>query len=169
MYPDLSYFFHDLFGTTPDNWTSIFKTFGLFLVLAILSAAYILFIELKRKEKVGLLKPGTMTVVEGKPASIGEILSNALFGFILGFKLLYIFQNFSEFQADAGGVVLSAKGNWLGGVIGAILVAGWKYWDGQKRKKDPPLEKTVPVWPHERIGDITLLGCLLRYCWRQGV
>ena len=37
MYPDLSYLFHDLFGTPADNWLSIFKTFGLLLVLAIIA------------------------------------------------------------------------------------------------------------------------------------
>ncbi len=49
MYPDLSYFFHAVFGTPVDNWTSVFKTFGFFLVLAILGAAFFLYKELKRR------------------------------------------------------------------------------------------------------------------------
>ena len=60
MYPDLSYIFHDLVGTDQDNWLSIFKTFGMFLVLAILTAAYFFHRELKRKAGQGLfrLPPG---------------------------------------------------------------------------------------------------------------
>ena len=34
MYPNLSYLLHDLIGTDPDNWTSIFQTFGLLMALA---------------------------------------------------------------------------------------------------------------------------------------
>jgi prolipoprotein diacylglyceryl transferase len=158
MYPDLSYFLHYLLGTQPDNWTSIFKTFGLFLVLAILGAAYILSSELKRKEKEGLLRPSQMKITEGLPASWSELLSNAVFGFILGFKLVYIVQNFSEFQHDPAGIVLSGKGNFLAGIIGAILLTGWKYWEGQKNKKPQPITKEITVWPHQRIGDITLIA-----------
>jgi prolipoprotein diacylglyceryl transferase len=158
MYPDLSYLLHDLLGTQPDNWTSIFKTFGLFLVLAILGAAYILFIELKRKEKEGLLRPGKEKITEGLPATLSELISNAVFGFILGFKLIYIAQNFPEFQMDPAGVVLSGKGNLLAGVIGALLMTGWKYWEGQKRKKPQPIAKEITVWPSQRIGDITLIA-----------
>jgi hypothetical protein len=54
MYPDLSYFLHDVFGTAPDNWTSVVKTFGFFLALSFLTAAYLLFLELKRKKAEGL-------------------------------------------------------------------------------------------------------------------
>ncbi|HRF37755.1 MAG TPA: hypothetical protein PK198_03110, partial [Saprospiraceae bacterium] len=65
MYPDLSYVFHDLIGTPADNWLSIFKTYGLFLVLAVLSAAVILQAELRRKSREGLLLPHTETLTEG--------------------------------------------------------------------------------------------------------
>lgn len=158
MYPDLSYFLHDLLGTNPDNWTSIFKTFGLFLVLAILSAAYALFLELKRKEKQGLLHPVKAKIIEGAPASLGELISNAVFGFILGFKLVYIIQHFAAFQLDPAGLVFSGKGNWITGLVGLVLLSGVKYWEGQKRKKPQPEVREVEIWPHQRIGDITLIA-----------
>ena len=65
MYPDLSYILHALIGTQPDNVFSIVKTFGLFLVFAILSAAFMLAKELKRKEDEGLLKSVKVKVIEG--------------------------------------------------------------------------------------------------------
>ena len=57
MYPDLSYVFHDLFGTAADNWLSIFKTFGLLVALAVLTAAYLLRLELERRVLANLDHP----------------------------------------------------------------------------------------------------------------
>ena len=90
MYPDLSYLFHDLLGTAPDNWLSVLKTFGVFLILAFIASAYVLNLELKRKEKEGLLQGFTEKERIGFPATWQEIATNALFGFIIGFKLPYI-------------------------------------------------------------------------------
>ncbi len=160
MYPDLSYFFHAIFGTQPDNWTSIFKTFGLFLVLAILGSAYLLYIELKRKANEGLFLPEKVKVEENKPATIGEFISNGIFGFILGFKLLYIAQNFSEFQGDAAGVVLSLEGNWIGGILGAIVFTGFRYWESQRAKKKEHKVYLKDIYPHHRIGDITIIAAV---------
>ncbi len=98
MYPDLSYIFHDLIGTAQDNWLSIFKTFGMFLVLAILTAAFLLHREMKRKAAQGLFKPEKVKVKENAPATTWDLVSNAVFGFILGFKGFYAISNFAEFQ-----------------------------------------------------------------------
>ena len=103
MYPDLSYMLHDLLGTEPDNATSIVKTFGLLLVIAILTAAYMLMKELQRKEKQGLLQPVKESITIGKPASVSELVGNGLLGFFLGFKFLYIVQYFADFQLDPAG------------------------------------------------------------------
>ena len=160
MYPDLSYLFHDLFGTEPDNWTSIFKTFGLLLVISILAAAYLLYIELKRKKEEGLFTGTKLTVTQGAPASTWELISNAIFGFLVGFKLVYIFQNFGDFQQDAAGVLLSGKGNWIAGILLAGLFAGYRYWDKNKKKLPQPKTVTQTIYPHDRIGDITIMAAL---------
>jgi phosphatidylglycerol---prolipoprotein diacylglyceryl transferase len=156
MYPDLSYLLHDLFGTQPDNWTSIFKTFGLLLVISILVAAWILFKELLRKKEEGIFQGEKQKTVEGAPATWQELVSNGLFGFILGFKLVYLFQNFAEFQRDAADVLLSAKGNWPAGLVFGAIFAGLRYWEKNKAKLPKPVEKTVMLYPHDRIGDITI-------------
>ncbi len=160
MFPDLSYILHYFFGTEPDNWASIVKTFGLLLAIAILVSAYILYIELKRKEKEGLLKPVKVKVKEGMPASASELILNAVLGFLLGYKILYILLNVSEFRADASGVILSAKGSLIGGLLGAILLAGLKYREKQRKKLPKPKIKTVKIYPHDRIGDITIISAI---------
>ena len=160
MYPDLSYFLHHLIGTNPDNAFSIIKTFGLLLVIAILTAAFMLYQEFKRKEKLGWLTPSKIKITEGAPASPTELITNALLGFVLGFKILYIIQHFADFKIDPAEVILSTKGNWVGGVIGAILLAGLKYWEKKRMERTPPVEKTITVWPHDRIGDITIVAAI---------
>ena len=156
MYPDLSYLFHDLFGSQPDNWTSIFKTFGLLLVISILAAAYILWRELRRKKEEGIFQGEKTKTVEGSPASTSELISNGIFGFIVGFKLVYLFLHFGEFQADAAGVLLSTKGTWWAGLLFGLVFAGIRFWEKNRKKLPKPVEKTVLLYPHDRIGDITI-------------
>lgn len=160
MYPDLSYIFHALIGTEPDNWTSIFKTFGMFLVLAFLTAAWFFYIELKRKAGEGKFKAEKVKTVVGRPASVTDIISNAIFGFIVGFKFLYIFQNFGEFKNDAAGVLLSLKGEWWAGILLAIVFGGFRYWEGKKNALSKPKEVTHEIWPHDRIGDLTVMAAI---------
>lgn len=158
MYPDLSYILHNLIGTEVDNVFSIIKTFGLFLAIAIFTSAVFLNIELKRKEKEGLLGATLVKSTIGKPADIGEILLNALFGFFVGFKLLHIALNFTEFQADAPAFIFSKEGNILGGLLGTLIFAGLKYWEKEKQKLPKPKVVESLVYPSDRIGDITLIA-----------
>lgn len=160
MYPDLSYLLHDLIGTQPDNWTSIFKTFGMMLVISILSAAYFFYKELKRKADEGIFQPSKVKTVTGQPATAWELASNAIFGFIIGFKVLYIIQHFDAFQADAAGVMFSSKGNWLAGIAFGAIMAGAKYWERKKQQLPKPKEVTVSVYPHDRIGDLTITAAI---------
>ncbi len=160
MYPDLSYILHAILGTEPDNALSIVKTFGLFLILAFLASAAVLRHELKRKEQEGLMHPIKETFIEGRPATFFEIAGNALLGFILGFKLPYLFMHFAEFREDAAGVILSAKGTMIWGILAAGVFGFLKYWEYNRRKTDKPITKSVTVWPHQRIGDITVLAAV---------
>lgn len=160
MYPDLSYFFHDLLGTAPDNWLSVFKTFGVFLILAFLASAYVMLLELKRKEKEGLLHGFPEKVRTGFPATWQEMAQNAFFGFIIGFKVPYIIQHFDEFRPDPAGIILSGKGTMLWGIVAAAFFGFLKYWDHRKRQLPKPHIKEILVMPHQRIGDITILAAI---------
>lgn len=160
MYPDLSYLFHDLFGSDPDNWLSVFKTFGVLLILSFLASAYFLRLELKRKEEEGLLHGSVEKEKTGFPATGKEIAQNALFGFIIGWKLPYILQHFEEFKPDPAAILLSGKGTFLLGLVGAALFGFLKYWDHRKRQLAKPTIKEVMVSPYQRIGDITILAAI---------
>ena len=82
MYPNLYYAFRDLFGV---EWKFLrfVNTFGFFVAIAFLCAAFTLSLELKRKERQGLLLPEDQKIIIGKPASLLGILINLIFGFLL--------------------------------------------------------------------------------------
>ncbi|HFA48958.1 MAG TPA: hypothetical protein ENJ95_08075 [Bacteroidetes bacterium] len=156
MYPDLSYLFHDLFGTAPDNWTSIFKTFGVVLMFAFLTAAWFFYMELKRRAELGIFEGTKVRAISGEPAKMGELVSNAVFGFIVGFKGFYMFGHFAEFQKDPAAVLLSAKGDWLGGIVLMALFAGLLYWDKKRKALPKPKVEIGQIFPHDRIADLTM-------------
>ncbi len=156
MYPDLSYLFHALIGSQPDNWLSVFKTFGFFLALAFLASALTYYVELRRKAREGLLKPERVTIVEGKPASATEIIMNGLVGLILGGKGLYAVQHFVEFRHDPASIILSGKMHWPAALAGALVLGGLSWWESWRKRKDKPESREVDVWPHDRISEITV-------------
>lgn len=160
MYPDLSYLFHDLIGTAPDNGLSVFKTFGFFLALAFLASAYFYARELKRKAQEGLFTPIPETIIEGKPASIWDIASNVLLGLILAGKGWYAAEHFDVFRRDPASIILSTKINWTAGVLGAIALGVLAWWDARRRALPEPVEKTINVWPHQRISELTVTAAI---------
>ncbi|MCB0523852.1 MAG: prolipoprotein diacylglyceryl transferase [Saprospiraceae bacterium] len=160
MYPDLSYLFHDLFGTAPDNALSMLKTFGFFLAIAFIVSAIVFNYELKRKARAGIYTPAMKTMTIGLPASNGELISNAIVGFILGGKGLYAFHHFDTFRHDPASVILSSKMDWLGAILGAVMLTAITYFDGQRRKLEKPETKEVPVYPHDRISEMTVIAAV---------
>ncbi len=160
MYPNLSYLLHDLFGTARDNAFSIVQMFGLMLGLTFLTAAYILYKELKRKEAEGLLIPITSEEQVGTGAKWSEVLLNGLFGFILGFKLPIIMGDFAAFKDNAAGMVFSSQGNWMIAVLGLAAFGGYTFWQGQKSKLEQPKIVKRVTYPYQRIGDITVIAAI---------
>ncbi len=160
MYPDLSYLLHDLLGTARDNAFSLIKTFGFVLVLAFLASSYFFGKELKRKESDGLLKPSKEKVKVGYAATPLEIIFNALIGFFIGFKVIYLIQNYGEIGVDLFPFIASLQGNWIAGIVGALLFGGLHWYSKDKEKTSKPGIKEVAVYPHQRNTDITIRAAI---------
>jgi len=157
MYPTISDFLLDFFGL---NLPLPIQTFGFMLAISFFLAAYTLKLELLRKEKSGLLNYHVVTAVQGKPASIIEILSSAVTGFIIGFKLVFILFNYSEFVNDTQGVLLSSKGNVIGGLVVAALMSYIRYREGEKNKLPEVRVVKENVWPHQMVMNITFTAAI---------
>ncbi len=156
MYPNLYYVFKDWFGV---EWKKLefLNMFGLMVAIAFVVAAVVLSSELKRKEKLGLLTPREETIEVGKPASFFELFVNGLFGFLFGYKLFGLL--FTKPAAIAAqDYIFSKDGNVLGGLAIALVLMGLKWWEKNKQKLDKPERRTVRIWPHDRVGDIIILG-----------
>ena len=147
MYPNLYYAFKDLFGV---EWTGLrfINSFGFFVALAFIAAAFVITLELKRKESEGLLHAEDVKIEVGKPATIGELLVNFFLGFILGFKILGLFFSDSSLKDDPQQFIFSGEGSWPAGIILGLLFAGLK-WREKNRQKLPKVEqRTIRIWPH---------------------
>lgn len=161
MYPNLYFFFKEAFGVEWE-WARFLNSFGFFVALAFIAAAMVLTKGLQLKEKKGLLSPKEEKREFGKPASVGELISNAVLGFLMGYKII------GAFMVAGSGVnpqefIFSSKGSWGAGIFLAALFAGLRWYEKNKEKAAKPEVRMVRVWPHERVGDITVLAAVFGF------
>lgn len=135
-------------------------SFGFFVAIAFLVAAWLLSKELARKEQEGLLHPIPEKQVVGLPPKPAEIILNAAIGFVLGFKVGAIIADYATFSANPQAFVFSAEGSWLGGIMGLVLLGWLKYQERKKQQLPRPEERTVQVYPHQRVGDIVVIAAV---------
>lgn len=163
MYPNLGYLFEDLFHTKlsgPFTILYALQSFGFMMAMAFLAAAWTLYLEVKRKEKLQLLKPVLRKITVGAPASVSDLVLNGIAGFILGFKIIAIAFDLNDFTDNPQQFILSLRGNLWGGIIVGALLVYLKYREKEKERLAKPEEKTVQVWPRQMIGDITMVAAI---------
>jgi len=153
MFPTVSHFINYLFGV---NVPLPFNTFGVFVALAFVAGYWAFTKELKRKEALGLIHPTKRIITTGEPATTIELISNAFFGFIIGYKLIYALLNYRLFVDDAQTVLLSTKGNLLGGIALGAFFAYWDYKEKEKAKLPKPQKVQVTVHPHELMSNMVV-------------
>lgn len=159
MYPNLYYAIRDLFGI-PNPWRifSFINSFGFFVALSFIGAAVTLTRELMRKEREGLLPYREELMTIGKPASPTELTLNFILGFILGFKLVGLWTADPALTANIQDYIMSLQGNLPAGLALGVLLAGLKWYEKNKQKLPQPQEKKVRIWPHDRVGDLTIFA-----------
>ena len=162
MYPNLYYAFKDLFGVEATGLRFI-NSFGFFVALAFIVAAFVLTKELRRKESEGLLVAEDVKIEVGKPAGTGELLTNFLLGFLFGFKILGLFLSDSPLKDDPQQFIFSGEGSWPAGIVLGLLFAGFKWREKNKQKLIKPEERTIRIWPHDRVGDIVIYAALFGF------
>ncbi|MEO6135827.1 MAG: prolipoprotein diacylglyceryl transferase family protein [Ginsengibacter sp.] len=157
MYPNLYYALNDWFGWKI-NAFKIFYTFGIFVALAFIISAWVLTMELRRKEKEGLLKPREETITTGSPATFFELFINGLVGFIFGYKLIGAFIASRQQGVDLQEYIFSSEGSMIGGLLIGGVLAFLKYHEKNKQKLAKPEKRVIRIWPHDRVGDIVIFA-----------
>ena len=157
MYPNISYLLNDLFGV---YIPLPIQTFGFFVALAFIFSSWTLALELKRKEKIGLIKAVKRPKLVGQKISTTQLISAAAIGFIIVYKLLYAALNYSEFVGNPQAVILSAEGHFTGGLLGAILNTFLKHREYKKQELDQPKTVNETVHPYQLVGNITMIAAV---------
>ena len=158
MYPNLYYLIQDLFGIKISA-LQLVNTFGFFVALAFIGSGYVLYTELKRKEALGEFVAIEEEFILGAPASMGELATSLVFGFLFGFKIIgaFIIENALN---NPQAFILSLQGSVGAGIISAAIMVYLKWKEKDKVKLAKPETHKYMVWPHDRVGDIVLQAAL---------
>ena len=158
MYPNLYYLFWDLFGIKI-SVLKVVNSFGFFVAISFLVSAWLISREFKRRQALGYFTFTEKKITIGQPASTGELIANFILGFVFGYKILGIFFTKGA-MANPQGFIFSSSGSWMAGILlgGLFLFLKWK--DKNKSKLDKPEQRTVRIWPSDRVGDIVIISAI---------
>lgn len=151
MYPTITDFLQKTFGI---YIPLPIQTYGFFFALALLTAAYLYYLEYKRKEQEGKFIPFYIEEIEGKAPNLKFILWNFIFALLIGYKLIDALLNYGEFVENPQAVILSARGNFVGGLLVGIIYSAYIYWKKNKAKLPKPKVVYKETYPRQIVGNM---------------
>ena len=157
MYPNISYLLNDLFGI---NIPLPIQTFGFFVAIAFLLSSWTLSLELKRKEKEGLIFATSHKKIVGKKITTQQLIFSFFIGFLVGYKLIYAGLNYNDFANHPQAFILSSQGHILGGILGGIINCFLKYKEVKKQELETPKIITQNIHPYQLVGNMTMIAAI---------
>ena len=124
------------------------NTYGTFVAIGFLVAAYIASIGLKDRGKLGLLAGFTIDEIVGKKPSVKDLIAPFAMWFIIGFKFIGAIIHEPSLLTQGQQTVsfiLSTEGFLHWGVIVGGLAAGLSYYQLNKKALPKPETKKVKV------------------------
>jgi prolipoprotein diacylglyceryl transferase len=129
------------------------------VALAFVGSGFVLYSELKRKEKLGEFIAIEEEITLGLPATSGELATSLVFGFLFGYKLVGAFL-IEDALSNPQLFILSTQGSVGAGILVAAIMTYLKWREKDKVKLAVPEKKKFLIWPHDRVGDIVLQAAL---------
>lgn len=158
MYPRISDFFNEIFNT---NINLPIQSFGFMVAIAFIVAGYILYCELKRKGKEGLIPVGTRKVTIGAAPKWTDFKWMALGYFVAGWKIGGLFLFYDAFVINPQEYVFSMQGSWIIGVITSIAVVYYEYSKRKKAQLSKPEVKDEKVPAEAHSGNIIMISIIM--------
>ncbi len=161
MYPTLYHAFLDLFGVDIP-FLKLLNSFGFFVALAFITASYILKLEMRRMETLGIFPNQKIKVIIGAGPDWTEIITNGIVGFIMGWKIVYLLWNSKQLFAHgmAQRALFTTEGYVIWGVVLGLGLAGWKYWEDKKAQLPMPKDEIQIQPAHFLVGSITFVAAV---------
>lgn len=155
MYPRVSDFINDIFGT--DILLPI-QTYGAMVAIAFVLAAWLLNLEIKRKQKEGVMPTLKAKVTKGLPATPWEITISTVIGFLIGWKGIAAITDYHYFATNPQDFLLSSFGNIWGGIIVGAASGLYTWYNAKKKRLDKPVttEEVVPAF--QLSGNILIIA-----------
>lgn len=139
-------------------------SYGFWVAVGFFAAATLATIELRRREKLGLLPGEEKEETYGEAPNATELTFYFLFGLVLALKLIGFYnyqQELSSGILTLKDYMLSLKGNWIAGILGGAAMA-YNYWRSKKKEELPtPKVRIVKVYPSDNMGDLVILAAVL--------
>ena len=157
MYPTLSHLIYDIFGI---YIPLPIQTFGFWVAMAFLLASWTLTLELKRKEKLGIIKPTEKLELIGVKLSFSDLFFSLLWSFLIGFKLVEACFNYSDLVVNPQAFILSTRGHLTGGILFAIIFTFFKWNKNKKEQLETPKKITTQIHPYQLVGNITMIAAI---------
>ncbi len=157
MYPRISDFINDVFGT---NINLPIQSYGFFLATAFLVAALLLRHELVRKERAGVIGSTIKKTLIGKPASVTELIITFFISLFVGYKISGIIVYYDLMVANPQDFIFSPEGSWVGGLIIAIAFTFYQYYFKNKQKLAVPEWKEIEVPAKDQVWPIVFIAVI---------
>ncbi len=158
MYPTIYHALLDLFGLDWP-WTRLLNSFGFFVALAFITASYLWSLELKRKADNGTFQPRKKSFMVGGPPDWTDVITSALMGFVVGWKMIYLFTSSSPTFSPQE-QIFSLNGYWGLGILLAVAFGGWRYYEYRKQRLPEPQIREMEVYPHHLTGNLTFAAAI---------
>jgi prolipoprotein diacylglyceryltransferase len=142
----LSDFIREIFGA---DIPLPVQTYGFFVAMAFVAGTWIMTIEYKRKEKLGMMGAVYKVVTIGEKPSVKDLAFTFIISFLISYKLVGIIFNYREFTLNAQEFLLSDRGSFVGGLLIAAA-ATWHAWNTKNKKAlSKPKQVILKTMPHQ--------------------